>query len=117
MDLLKISRCHVYLSSPFVVSWSLLEAMALEKTVVASDVPSVREVMRDGETGLLTDFFDPHALAARVADVLAHPDGYRSLGRAARAHVVTTYDFQTRCLPPFIAFMNRHLPREKQLVV
>lgn len=117
MALLKISRCHVYLSSPFVVSWSMLEAMALEKSIVASDVACVREVMTDGETGMLVDFFDPKALAARIADVLAHPDGYRSIGRAARAHVVGHYDFQTRCLPPFLTFMNRHLPAGRQIVL
>jgi hypothetical protein len=99
-SLIRISRCHVYLTVPFVVSWSLLEAMSMGATIVASDVAPVREVLEHGKTGLLVDFFDPAALARQVADVLANPaEAHAALGRNARSHVVDTYDFHTRALP------------------
>jgi hypothetical protein len=84
-SLLQISRCHVYLTVPFVLSWSLLEAMSMGATVVASDVAPVREVMEHGKTGLFVDFFDPPALPRQVAEVLANPGPHCDLGRNARA--------------------------------
>jgi len=109
-QVIQIGRCHIYLTMPFVLSWSLLESMAMQATVVASDVAPVREAIRHGETGLLVDFFDPEALAAQVVDVLARPSAYAQLGAAARAHVVKTYDFETVCLPRHIAGMNALVP-------
>ncbi|MEM7318635.1 MAG: glycosyltransferase family 4 protein [Pseudomonadota bacterium] len=106
-QIIQISRCHVYLTQPFVLSWSLLETMAMQATVVSSDVAPVREAITHGETGLLVDFFDPDALADQVVDVLANLGNYAHLGPAARAHVVEKYDFLTRCLPEHIARMNR----------
>lgn len=113
----QISRCHIYLTMPFVLSWSLLEAMSMQATVVASDVAPVREAITHGETGLLVDFFDPQALAAQVVDVLAKPREYAHLGGAARAHVVETYDFLTRCLPEHIAQINALVPANKCIEV
>jgi glycosyltransferase involved in cell wall biosynthesis len=83
-SILQISRCHVYLTVPFVVSWSLLEAMSMGATVVASDVAPVREVMEHGKTGLFVDFFDPPALARQVADVLANPGPLRPRSECPR---------------------------------
>ena len=105
-QIIQISRCHIYLTMPFVLSWSLLESMAMQATVVAADVAPVREAITHGETGLLVDFFDPAALAAQVAEVLAQPEKFAHLGPAARAHVVQEYDFLTRCLPEHIAQIN-----------
>ncbi|WP_417585514.1 glycosyltransferase family 4 protein [Pelagibacterium sp.] len=115
--IIQISSCHIYLTMPFVLSWSLLESMALQATVVAADVDPVREAISHGETGLLVDFFDPEALAAQVADVLARPDTYAHIGPNARAHVVKEYDFLTRCLPEHLRQMNALLPAEKQLPI
>lgn len=97
---------ELYLTVPFVVSWSLLEAMSMGATVVASDVPPVREVVDHETTGFLVDFLDPQALARRVSDVLARPGDHAGLGRAARAHVVERYDFNTRTLPTHVARIN-----------
>ncbi len=105
-QIIQLSRCHIYLTMPFVLSWSLLESMAMEATIVAANVAPVREVISHGETGLLVDFFDPKALAAQVSDVLARPEEFAYLGRAARAHVVQNYDFLSRCLPEHIAHIN-----------
>lgn len=114
MNLIRISRCHVYLTVPFVLSWSLMEAMALEKTVVATDVAPVREVVENGKTGFLFDYFKTLDLAERIADVLAHPDNYRSVGQAARRRIVEDYDFLTVRFPAWKAFCNQLLPRAKQ---
>lgn len=105
-QVIQISRCHLYLTMPFVLSWSCLEAMSMGATMVATDVGPVREAITHGETGLLVDFFDPAALAKQVVEVLAHPDDYAHLGPNARAHVVEKYDFLTRCLPEHLARMN-----------
>ena len=114
-DIIRLSRCHIYLTMPFVLSWSLLEAMSMQATVVAADVAPVREAVTHGETGMLVDFFNPEALADQVVDVLARPDAYAHLGPKARAHVVETYDFLTRCLPEHIAQINALVPEEKRI--
>ncbi|WP_299204057.1 glycosyltransferase family 4 protein [uncultured Tateyamaria sp.] len=114
-SIIQISACHIYLSMPFVLSWSLLECMSMEATIVASDVAPVREAVEHGKTGLLVDFFDPDAIAAQVADVLEKPRDYAHLGSAARQHVIDTYDFETICLPEHIRQINALVPADKQI--
>lgn len=116
-QVIQLSRCHIYLTMPFVMSWSLLESMAMQATIVASDVAPVREAVTHGETGMLVDFFDPDALAAQVVDVLANPQAYAHLGPAARGAVVENYDFLTRCLPEQIARINSLVPEAKRIVM
>ena len=113
--LLKLSRCHIYLTVPFVVSWSLLEAMALEKTVVASDVEPIHQFIDHKKTGFLSDFFSPVSLAERIAEVLQHEDNFRHVGRAARKYVVENYDFETVTYPNFVKFVNQNLRGEPRL--
>ncbi|KIC49673.1 glycosyltransferase family 4 protein [Tateyamaria sp. ANG-S1] len=115
--IVQISACHLYLSMPFVLSWSLLESMSMGATIVASDVAPVREAITHGETGLLVDFFNPEAIAAQVADVLTKPRDYAHLGPAARQHVVNTYDFETVCLPEHIRQINALVPADKQIAM
>lgn len=99
VNMLRISAVHVYLTVPFVLSWSMLEAMSLGCCVVGSSTPPVQEVITHGQNGLLVDFFDPQAIASQVCEVLARPQDYQDMRRAARAHVVQHYDYQTVCLP------------------
>ncbi len=116
-QVVQLSRCHIYLTMPFVLSWSLLESMAMQATVVASDVAPVREAVEHGQTGMLVDFFDPGALADQVVDVLANPGAYAHLGPAARASVVERYDFLTRCLPEHLRRINSLVSAGKQVEV
>ncbi|MBK0415746.1 glycosyltransferase family 4 protein [Chromobacterium haemolyticum] len=85
-QVLQVSAVHVYLTYPFVLSWSLLEAMASGCRIVASDTAPVREVIRDGENGELTDFFDAAALAEKVGAALETDGG--GLRLAARETAV-----------------------------
>jgi glycosyltransferase involved in cell wall biosynthesis len=81
---LQFSRAHVYLTYPFVLSWSMLEAMSAGCLLVASSTPPVEEVMRHGENGLLFPFRNNATLAKTVIDVLADPEQYRHRHSAAR---------------------------------
>ncbi|MEL7012936.1 MAG: glycosyltransferase family 4 protein [Pseudomonadota bacterium] len=104
--LLQISRVHVYLTYPFVLSWSLLEAMSCGAAIVASATAPVQEVIRDGETGLLVDFFDVDGLVDRVSALLDDADQRKALGEAARAQMIAQYDLKTICLPRQIAWVE-----------
>ena len=115
--IIQISTCHIYLTMPFVLSWSLLEAMSMEATIVASDVPPVREAIRHERTGLLVDFFDPEGLAEQVVEVLNAPDDFAHLGPAARKSVVDKYDFLSVCLPEHIRQINALVPEDKRIPV
>src|SRR5262249_1117412 len=94
-DLFSISDLHVYLTVPFVLSWSLLNALACECTVLASDTAPVREVIRHEENGLRAGFFNVDGLAAQALKVLRNPAAYRSLGKAGRALVEERYSLET----------------------
>jgi len=106
ISLLRVSACHVYLTTPFVLSWSTVEAMSLGCLVLGSRTPPVEEVITDGENGLLADFFDADALAERVAAVLAEPHRYEGLRAAARATAIARYDLRSVCLPSQIALVD-----------
>ena len=99
LKILQVSSVHVYLTYPFVLSWSMLEAMAAGCVVVGSSTAPVTEVIRHGENGWLVDIFDPAAIAARVVDVLAHRDDQAGIRLDARRHIVENFDLRTICLP------------------
>ena len=93
-QVLRASTVHVYLTKPFVLSWSMLEAMACGCTLVASNTPPVREVVIDGENGLLVDFSDTDKMAAKVAEALDDAALRGQLGINARETAVSRYDMQ-----------------------
>lgn len=81
VDILSLSDLHIYLTVPFVLSWSLMNALACECVVLGSDTAPVREMITDGHNGLLADFFDPDAFARRAIEVLREPAAFREFGR------------------------------------
>ncbi|MCP9824137.1 glycosyltransferase [Synechococcus sp. EJ6-Ellesmere] len=105
LRVLMVSRCHIYLTVPFVLSWSLLESMAAGCVVLGSDTAPVRELIRHGHNGVLVDFFDPQALADQAAAVLATPVDYEPLRQAARATIVDGYDLP-HCLSQHLALIE-----------
>lgn len=98
LTILQLSTVHVYLTYPFVLSWSLIEAMSTACAIVASDTEPVREVVEHGKTGILTDFFDVAALAERVIGLCDAPGERRRLGTAARRLAQARYSLQD-CVP------------------
>ncbi|CAO3405314.1 glycosyltransferase family 4 protein [Azospirillum palustre] len=106
LSVLRISRAHIYLTFPFVLSWSMLEAMACGAVIVGSDTPPVAEVIEDGVNGLLTGFHDPMALADRVETALDDPDLRAALSAAARRTAVERFDLATVCLPAQVRLLE-----------
>lgn len=107
LKVLQVSAAHVYLTYPFVLSWSMLEAMAAGCLVIASDTAPVKEVIGDQLNGLLVEFFDPEGLASKVTEVLADPMRYRPLRDQARRTVVERYDLKTICLPRMLDIVQQ----------
>jgi len=105
--LMQVSRLHVYATYPFVLSWSMLEAMSAGALVLGSATPPVTEMIEHGRNGLLFDFFDVDGLASSAIDALAHPGRYRDLREAARRMIVDRYDLATRCQPDWLAMIDR----------
>jgi glycosyltransferase involved in cell wall biosynthesis len=99
IPLLQLSTVHVYLTYPFVLSWSLLEAMSAGCSIVASDTQPLHEAIQHDQTGLLVDFFDSDALANTVAGLLDNPAQRQRLSHNARQFAQGHYDLQTICLP------------------
>lgn len=105
LTMLQISRVHVYLTYPFVLSWSLIEAMSSECAIVASDTAPVREAIEDGVTGKLVNFFDPQGLANTLVALLDDPAQRQRLGAQARIRAIERYDLKTICLPQQLAWV------------
>jgi glycosyltransferase involved in cell wall biosynthesis len=105
-SVLQVSSLHVYLTYPFVLSWSMLEAMAVGVPVLGSDTGPVREVIRDGDNGFLTDFFDSDALATRALDLIARREQTAAIGLRGRATVLQDYDFETVGLPAYLDLLK-----------
>ena len=107
IPLLQLSTVHVYLTYPFILSWSLLEAMSAGCAIVASDTQPLREAIVHNETGRLVNFFDPAALAQTVCELLNNPEERTRLGANARAFAQANYDLQTVCLPKQLAWVEQ----------
>lgn len=106
ISLLQVSAAHVYLTYPFVLSWSMLEAMSAECVVIGSRTEPVLEVLEHEHNGLLVDFFSPEAIAATVVKVLESPKSFQKIRRAARQTVLDRYDLET-CLPQHMELISK----------
>lgn len=100
------SDAHVYLSYPFTLSWSLLEAMACGCLIVGSDTAPVRDVIRHGENGLLVDFFSPDDIATTVGRTLSDPAGLTPLREAAADTVRRGYDQRRAGTPGWLRVID-----------
>jgi len=109
LNLLQVSAAHVYLTYPFVLSWSLLDAMATECEIVASDTAPVREVVEDWRNGVLVPFHDASALALAVTDALARRGQAPNHGPAARQTIVERFDKRI-CVNQALRAMGLHAP-------
>ena len=105
INTLQVSSAHVYLTYPFVLSWSLLEAMSTGCVVIASETPPVQEMI-DGKNGVLVPFFDVEQLSDRVVEALKHPSRYRSMRDAARQFVKETFDADKICVPRLVSTLR-----------
>jgi len=106
LTLLQVSSVHVYLTYPFVLSWSLIEAMACGCLIVASDTPPVREVLHNGINALTVDFFAYKQLAQRIEAALDRPDEMKVLRKAARSAAVSQFDLKRLLLPRWNALFD-----------
>jgi glycosyltransferase involved in cell wall biosynthesis len=97
-ELFAVSDLHVYLTVPFVLSWSMMDALASGTTVLASDTAPVREMIEHGKNGLLIDFFDLDGMVNMATKVLDAPEDYKPLGQAGAAMIREKYSLDV-CLP------------------
>jgi glycosyltransferase involved in cell wall biosynthesis len=109
--LLRASSVHVYLTVPFVLSWSLLEAMATGCAIVASNTAPVREFIQDGVEGLLVDFFSPEAIADRVEAALSGGERIAVLRRTARGAALERFAL-ARLLPRQVGILREIAGRD-----
>lgn len=113
INVLQISSVHFYLTYPFVLSWSCIEALSAGCAVIGSSTAPVREVIKDGVNGLLVDFFSYDAIADRVDEVLSDPKRTREMRRAARKTAVEHFDFKRRQLPHWKRLLQQLIDGEK----
>lgn len=106
VGLLQVSRAHVYLSYPFVLSWSMIEAMSMGCLVIGGATAPVKEVITHGETGLLVDFFDVDGLSSSIIGALERPGDYQELRQAARRLAINRYDLESVCLPAHLKLID-----------
>ena len=105
LRVLQVSTAHVYLTYPFVLSWSMLEAMSAGCVVIGSDTPPVREMI-DGNNGILVPFFDIEQWSDRVVDVLENRERYQAMRGFARQFVTTNFDADTICVPRLMQLLQ-----------
>lgn len=106
LSLLQVTRVHAYLTYPFVLSWSMLEAMSAGALVVGSRTKPVEELIRDGENGRLVDFFDVNGWSEALTAALADPEAAAPLRAAARATISDSYDLKRHSLPRLVEFVE-----------
>lgn len=107
LRLMQISRLHIYLTYPFVLSWSMLEAMACGAPILGSATPPVQEVIRDGENGYLFDFFDRDQLVEQATRIMGRDDAQiDSIRQAARGEIESRFSFTRNSLPAYMKLIT-----------
>lgn len=106
ITLLQLSTVHMYLTYPFVLSWSLLEAMNVGCAIVSGDTQPLHEAVKHNETGRLVNFFNHQALTAEVRTLLDDPATRARLGHNTSVLAVQRYDLQAVCLPQQLALVE-----------
>lgn len=107
LRLMQISRLHIYFTYPFVLSWSMLEAMACGVPVLGSATPPVQEVIRDGENGFLFDFFNRAQLVERAIDILGKDEArIATIRDAARREIESRFSFKQQSLPVYLKLIE-----------
>ena len=106
ISLTQVSSAHVYLTYPFVLSWSLMEAMGAGTPIIASNTAPVREIIQHKKNGLLVDFFDVEALSNSVINILDRPQYMDDLCINARETIINSYDVTRICLPKWVQFLK-----------
>ncbi len=109
--LMQISRAHAYLTYPFVLSWSMLEAMSAGAYVIGSRSAPVEELIEDGVNGCLVDFFDIKAWSTALTEALAEPEQFFPQRRAARQTILDNYDLQNICMPRMVDYVESFAPK------
>ncbi|MGL5804047.1 MAG: glycosyltransferase family 4 protein [Xenococcaceae cyanobacterium] len=104
LQVLQASIVHVYLTRPFVLSWSMLESLCAGCLVLASDTAPVTEIIEDGVNGLLVDFFSPERICDRIIEVLDHPDRMATIRKKARQTILERYDL-AKLLPQHLEWI------------
>jgi len=115
IKILQVSAAHVYLTYPFVLSWSMLEAMSAGCLVIGSSTPPVMEVIDHGKNGLLVDFFNADEIANTVIEAIEHPEKYISLRKDARKTMVEKYDLKKICLPNQLLYIDQIISKHKKI--
>ncbi|MCU7837532.1 MAG: glycosyltransferase [gamma proteobacterium symbiont of Taylorina sp.] len=105
-SIIELSTVHVYLTAPFVLSWSMLEVMSVEGCVIGSNTTPVTEVIEDGANGVLVDFFSPDDIAGKVSELLNDKGKRERIGKNARQIIIEKYDLNTICLPKQIELIE-----------
>lgn len=107
INTIRLSSCHIYLTSPFVLSWSMLESMSLGAPLLASSTQPVLEVIDDGKNGWLVDFFDYEQIANKTTEILNLPTSeIEKITHAARKMIIEKYDLELVCLPKHIELVE-----------
>jgi glycosyltransferase involved in cell wall biosynthesis len=111
LSALQVSSAHIYFSYPFVLSWSLVEAMSAGCLVIGSDTGPVREVLQD-TNGVLVPFFDHEQLADRTIEAIAKPERFKRFRANARQTVLNHYDLRRTCLPALLELIRPGMGRD-----
>jgi glycosyltransferase involved in cell wall biosynthesis len=106
VDIFSLSDLHIYLTVPFVLSWSMMNALSCGCTVLASDTAPVQEMIRHGENGLLAGFFDVDSFTEQSLEVLEDPERFRHLGEAGASMIEADYSLDV-CLPRMLDLYER----------